>query len=370
MVSDTTARAILSGGDTATRDVLRFLLVEEGAVVTDAETLTAVALLVARTPGALVALLDPPDPLDRTVALLRQAGHRGVLLLLTHDVTAALRRRAFTLGVADVIGLPASPTEILARLRAAAGVGAERRVAAAHPIRAGGLTLHADRQLVHDETGWSIVLTPTEAALLGALMYEAGRPMPRHDLLDRVWGTRYVGDGGALDVYVRRLRRKLRAPHAPHGYVRTARGRGYVFDARGERRSEEPAPPHEAPAVLIVDDDAAIVALITAVLEDAGCRVVAAVGREAVIAARRMRPAVILLDLMMPDMDGIAVRQQLRAHAATASIPIIGLSAGRNLRARAAELEADDYLAKPFDIDELLLRVEKWARPGEKAPGP
>ena len=75
------------------------------------------------------------------------------------------------------------------------------------------------------------------------------------------------------------------------------------------------------------------------------------------------QPAVVLLDINMPVMDEVEVRRHLHADPATAHIPVIALSAATNLRARAAEMEANDYLAKPFDLAELLLRIEKWAGP-------
>jgi CheY-like chemotaxis protein len=115
--------------------------------------------------------------------------------------------------------------------------------------------------------------------------------------------------------------------------------------------------------VLVVDDDWLIREVIALALDDAGYGVVASDGIDAPELARESQPAVVLLDINMPVMDGIEVRRHLHADPATAQIPVIALSAATNLRARAAEMEANDYLAKPFDIAELLLRIEKWAGP-------
>ena len=115
--------------------------------------------------------------------------------------------------------------------------------------------------------------------------------------------------------------------------------------------------------VLVVDDDWLIREVIALALDDAGYGVVASDGIDAPELAREAQPAVVLLDINMPVMDGIEVRRHLHADPATAQIPVIALSAATNLRARAAEMEANDYLAKPFDIAELLLRIEKWAGP-------
>jgi DNA-binding response OmpR family regulator len=116
----------------------------------------------------------------------------------------------------------------------------------------------------------------------------------------------------------------------------------------------------EKGTVLVVDDDPLIVGFLTEFLEGDGFRVHAAVGAGAPPLAREVLPDVVLLDIMMPGMDGVEVSHLLHADPATAQIPIIALSAGYNLRAHAGEMQANDYLSKPFDVDELLLRVEKW----------
>ena len=117
--------------------------------------------------------------------------------------------------------------------------------------------------------------------------------------------------------------------------------------------------------VLVVDDDWLIREVIALALDDAGYGVVASDGIDAPKLAREAQPAVVLLDINMPVMDGVEVRRHLHADPATAQIPVIALSAATNLRARAAEMAANDYLAKPFDIAELLLRIEKWAGPAQ-----
>ena len=115
--------------------------------------------------------------------------------------------------------------------------------------------------------------------------------------------------------------------------------------------------------ILVVDDDWLIREVIALALDDAGYGVVAADGVDAPKLAREAQPAVVILDINMPVMDGVEVRRHLHADPTTAHIPVIALSAAINLRARAAEMQADDFLAKPFDIAELLLRIEKWAGP-------
>jgi two-component system phosphate regulon response regulator PhoB len=112
--------------------------------------------------------------------------------------------------------------------------------------------------------------------------------------------------------------------------------------------------------VLIVDDEADIVALVTFHLARAGYRVsTASNGRDALAAARQERPALIVLDLMLPGVSGYEVLEQLRASEVTRDIAVLMLTARREEpdRIRGLSLGADDYLTKPFSPQELVLRV-------------
>jgi CheY-like chemotaxis protein len=112
--------------------------------------------------------------------------------------------------------------------------------------------------------------------------------------------------------------------------------------------------------VLVVEDDPVVRAVLDTALRDEGYRVVSAVDGGALAAACRHRPAVVLLDLTMPRMDGAEVSRRLRADPATAGIPIILMSADPDLRARSAHLPVNERLAKPFDLDRLYALIAKW----------
>ncbi len=114
--------------------------------------------------------------------------------------------------------------------------------------------------------------------------------------------------------------------------------------------------------VLVVDDDAAIVDFLETALEDEGYQVRAAVGADALSLARTLQPAVILLDINMPGMDGIEVSRRPRDNPATAPIPIIVISAQGRLRATGPLLPVNDHLPKPFDLAALYATVARWAR--------
>src|SRR4030081_3365599 len=102
--------------------------------------------------------------------------------------------------------------------------------------------------------------------------------------------------------------------------------------------------------VLVIDDDPSIRAVVTTALQDEGYRVVSAVDGQALEMACQHHPAVVLLDLTMPQMGGAEVSRRLRADPATASIPIILMSGQYDLRGRSAHLPVDERLAKPFDL--------------------
>ncbi|MFP3882316.1 MAG: response regulator [Actinomycetota bacterium] len=117
--------------------------------------------------------------------------------------------------------------------------------------------------------------------------------------------------------------------------------------------------------VLVADDDPDILTVVKVNLELDGFEVETAVdGEEALQKATANPPNVIILDIMMPRMDGLTALHRLRSQASTASIPIILLTA-RGLpedRVRGLELGADDYITKPFDITELAARVRAVLR--------
>jgi len=113
--------------------------------------------------------------------------------------------------------------------------------------------------------------------------------------------------------------------------------------------------------ILVVDDDVRTLKLVGLVLNQEGYDVVAAgTGEEGLEKARAHGPDLIVLDVLMPGMDGYEVVQRLRADAATARVPVLMLTAKSDLddQMTGFEVGADDYLTKPFHRDELVSRVE------------
>jgi signal transduction histidine kinase/DNA-binding response OmpR family regulator len=121
----------------------------------------------------------------------------------------------------------------------------------------------------------------------------------------------------------------------------------------------------EGRTILVVEDDVRNVFALTSVFEPRGARVmVARNGRDAIAEVQKCRPDLVLMDIMMPEMDGLAATRALRAYADLRDLPIIALTA----KAMPDDYEqclaagANDYLAKPLDIDKLLSLCRVWMR--------
>ena len=123
------------------------------------------------------------------------------------------------------------------------------------------------------------------------------------------------------------------------------------------------------PLILLIDDEPQILRALKTILQANRFRVVsAATGEQGIALAVAQPPDVIILDLTLPDMGGIEVCEQIRQWS---SVPIIVLSVRDNERDKVAALDsgADDYLTKPFGIDELLARIRVSLRHSEQSPG-
>jgi two-component system alkaline phosphatase synthesis response regulator PhoP len=140
-----------------------------------------------------------------------------------------------------------------------------------------------------------------------------------------------------------------------------------THSAPGIRRAQEPRLRRK---ILVVDDDADLIELLSFNLKKAGFSIGTALdGVDALKKARSIRPDLILLDLMLPGLDGFAVCETLRRDAATASIPIIIVTAFSSELGRLAGLDcgANDYVTKPFSPKTLVSRVQRLVRPPSAA---
>jgi len=123
----------------------------------------------------------------------------------------------------------------------------------------------------------------------------------------------------------------------------------------------------DGPAILVIEDEPAIRRFLRATLEQRGYQLIeAGTGEEGLALAARQPPDLVILDLGLPDIDGLDVIRHLRAWTA---VPIVVLSARGQERDKVAALDlgADDYLTKPFGVDELAARIRVSLRHAERS---
>lgn len=114
-----------------------------------------------------------------------------------------------------------------------------------------------------------------------------------------------------------------------------------------------------AARILIVDDECDFIELVQYRLAGLGCEfIVASDGVQALSQARQFKPDLILLDILLPDLDGLSVCEILRRQPATKKIPIIFMSAlSGDVTKRTIAMQADDFFTKPLDLERLQQRI-------------
>ena len=134
------------------------------------------------------------------------------------------------LGADDYVTKPFSSRELVARIRAVLRRGAELDDLMPAVVEAGPVRLDVDRHIVTVH-GQHVAMPLKEFDLLEVLVRNTGRVLTRGQLIDRVWGSDYVGDTKTLDVHVKRLRAKIETDPGNPVHILTVRGLGYKFDA-------------------------------------------------------------------------------------------------------------------------------------------
>ena len=120
-----------------------------------------------------------------------------------------------------------------------------------------------------------------------------------------------------------------------------------------------------ADTVLVVDDESTIRDLLNIFLPTKGLKVIlAANGEEALELAKKNIPKIILLDIKMPGIDGMETCRRLRAEEQTRYIPVIMVTAFGTTKTEATDAGADDFISKPFDMEDLALRLKSAIRIG------
>ena len=212
-------------------DALSFMLRREGyevGIATDG----AEALAEFDRHGADLVLLDlmlPGIPGTEVCRTLRQRSSVPIIMVTAKDGEVD-KVVGLELGADDYVTKPFSSRELVARIRAVLRRKGEPEDLLPSVIEVGPIRVDVDRHVVVVR-GETVAMPLKEFDLLEILMRNAGRVLTRSQLIDRVWGSDYVGDTKTLDVHVKRLRAKIEEDPSSPVILQTVRGLGYKVEA-------------------------------------------------------------------------------------------------------------------------------------------
>ena len=224
-------RILIVEDEASFSEALEFLLGKEGFQVVTAATGTE-ALRKFDQGGIDLVLLDLMIPEVSGTEVCRQirTKSRVPIIMLTAKDSEVDKVVGLEIGADDYVTKPYSSRELVARIRAVLrrntsdGVESEPGV-----MTVGGIRMDIDRHQV-SVNGIPVSLPLKEFELLEFLMRNAGRVLTRMQLIDRVWGSDYVGDTKTLDVHIKRLRAKIETDPANPTLIQTVRGLGYKME--------------------------------------------------------------------------------------------------------------------------------------------
>ena len=223
-------RILMVEDEESLSDPLAYLLGREGFEVTVvADGISAVSEF-DRT-GADLVLLDLMLPGQSGTEVCRQIRqHSSVpIIMLTAKDAEIDKVVGLELGADDYVTKPYSSRELVARIRAVLRRRTEPEELATAAVSAGPVRMDVDRHVV-SVGGEAVSMPLKEFELLEMLLRNAGRVLTRGQLIDRVWGSDYVGDTKTLDVHIKRLRSKVESDPSSPRHIVTVRGLGYKFE--------------------------------------------------------------------------------------------------------------------------------------------
>ena len=211
-------------------DPLSYLLRKEGYEVSVAGT-GPLALEDFDRSGADLVLLDLMLPGLSGVDVCRALRHRSSVpvIMLTAKDSEIDKVVGLEIGADDYVTKPYSSRELLARIKAVLRRGQEPEELMPATLESGPVRMDVERHVV-SVNGTHMPLPLKEFELLEMLLRNSGRVLTRAQLIDRVWGSDYVGDTKTLDVHVKRLRSKVEPDPANPKFIVTVRGLGYKFE--------------------------------------------------------------------------------------------------------------------------------------------
>ncbi|WP_114905660.1 response regulator transcription factor [Ornithinimicrobium murale] len=212
-------------------DPLSYMLQKEGYDVAVAET-GPEALTEFDRNGADLVLLDLMLPGLSGVDVCRSLRSKSSVpvIMLTAKDSEVDKVVGLEIGADDYVTKPYSGRELLARIKAVLRRQVEPEELVPSTVESGPVRMDVERHTV-SVNGETISLPLKEFELLEMLLRNAGRVLTRGQLIDRVWGSDYVGDTKTLDVHVKRLRTKIEPDPGQPQHIVTVRGLGYKFEA-------------------------------------------------------------------------------------------------------------------------------------------
>ncbi|MGY1651475.1 winged helix-turn-helix domain-containing protein [Geodermatophilus sp. SYSU D01119] len=211
-------------------DALSYMLGREGFEAVVAAT-GPEALAEFDRAGADIVLLDlmlPGLPGTEVCRALRSRSNVPIIMLTAKD-SEVDKVVGLELGADDYVTKPYSARELVARIRAVLRRRGDVDAPVDGALEAGPVRMDVERHVVAVD-GEQVALPLKEFDLLELLLRNAGRVLTRGQLIDRVWGSDYVGDTKTLDVHVKRLRAKIEPDPANPKHLVTVRGLGYKFE--------------------------------------------------------------------------------------------------------------------------------------------
>ena len=152
----------------------------------------------------------------------------------------------------------------------------------------------------------------------------------------------------------------------PSGSTETSAARADPATAIPQSSVVKRTPP-TGQVILVAEDHLDSRDALKTLLEAVGYRVVVAIdGRQAIALALEEHPALILMDVMMPEMDGLTAARALRQRPETRDVPIVALTALEGVREKVLAAGCDDYVTKPIDLPIFLKKLEQWLAAGHR----
>ena len=224
------ARVLVVEDEESFSDALSYMLRKEGFEVSVAATGTR-ALTEFDRAGADIVLLDLMLPEMSGTEVCRQLRTRSnvPIIMVTARDSEIDKVVGLEIGADDYVTKPYSSRELLARIKAVLRRLSEPEDLLPATIEAGPVRMDVERHIV-TVAGEPTQLPLKEFELLEMLLRNTGRVLTRMQLIDRVWGSDYVGDTKTLDVHVKRLRAKIEPDPADPRHIVTVRGLGYKFE--------------------------------------------------------------------------------------------------------------------------------------------